>query len=128
MTSKATYEITDEQIAEIEALANVAHISRSGHEWFSNDDCWWWTGKADEGDFMAVASPNNILALISRLRGAERDAGRYRWLRKNVCMGCPSPEGSHYKDAYLVVTGYGYEESGDITDAAVDEAAKGDQQ
>lgn len=31
--------ITDEQIAEIEALANVANISRSGHEWFSNDEC-----------------------------------------------------------------------------------------
>lgn len=66
--------------------------------------------------------------LITDEQIAEIDAARYRWLRKNVCMGCPSPEGSQYKDAYLVITGYGYEESGDLTDDAIDTAMKGDQE
>ena len=103
MNTKADMPITDEQIAEIEALAFTTHAST-----------------ADLFAYARETNPSKILALISRLRAAEMDAKRYRWLRKNVCMGCPSPEGSQYKDAYLVVTGYGYEESEDLTDAAVD--------
>jgi len=105
MNTKADMLITDEQIAEIEAL--YSECGASGR--------------------MMTISCGTVESLIARLRAAEMDAARYRWLRKNVCMGHPSPEGSQYEDAYLVVTGYGYEESNDLTDAAIDTAMKGDQ-
>lgn len=53
MTTTPVMTITDEQIAEIEYYALCG----------------------------LQASPANILALISRLRAAEKDAERYRWLR-----------------------------------------------
>lgn len=60
MTTTPVMSITDEQIAEIEEAA---------------------ASKMSEG-FLLVhnLSCYDILALISRLRAAERDAGRYRWL------------------------------------------------
>lgn len=33
-------------------------------------------------EYIAKANPATILALLTRLREAERDAGRYRWLRE----------------------------------------------
>lgn len=54
------------------------------------------------------------------------DALRYRWLRDHVIFGYPSSEGSSNKDAYLVVTGYGYRERKNLTDQAVDAAMKPD--
>ena len=45
------------------------------------------------------------------------DSLRYRWLKKNACWGYPSSEGSDNKDAYLIITGYGYK--GDV-DAVID--------
>ena len=107
MTNNPVMKITDEQIAEIEAYADQPGL---------------------EDREAAQLYIGELRALISRMRASERDAGRYQWLRKNVCMGCPSPEGSQYTDAYLVVTGYGYEESGDLTDDAIDTAMKGDQE
>lgn len=56
MTSKTTYEITDEQIAEIEAIA-------------------------ENGCGIPEYLADDVVAIISRLRSAERDAARYRWLR-----------------------------------------------
>ena len=50
------------------------------------------------------------------------DAARYRWIRNNALMGYPSAEGSRNKDAYLIVTGYGYKESPSVVDEAVDAA------
>lgn len=63
--------------------------------------------------------------LVTRLREAEKDAARYRWLRDNVCMFYVSAEGCNCKDAYLTVTGYGDDDSIEVVDAAIDEQMKG---
>lgn len=49
-----------------------------------------------------------------------KDAERYRHLRDEALMYYPSGEGSQSKDAYLVVTGYGWEDNPDLVDEAVD--------
>lgn len=54
--------ITDEQIAEIEAFCNMAVF---------------------KDDANSPQSMGELRALISRLRAAERDAARYRWMRDN---------------------------------------------
>lgn len=54
--------------------------------------------------------------------GEVKDAERYRVLRDNALMGYPSAEGSSNKDAYLVVTGYGWDDNQKIVDEAVDTA------
>ena len=64
-----TQTITDEQIAEMEQEALRKY--REPLEWF-------------------VYEPSYVLALISRLRAAERDAARYRWLRD----GAPATTGT----------------------------------
>ena len=60
--------VTDELLAELEYAAKEAHIARSGNDWFSPEDCCWWTGNADEGDFISTASPSTITALTAELR------------------------------------------------------------
>ena len=52
----------------------------------------------------------------------QQDAERYHGLRARACMGYPSGEGSDSKDAYLVITGYGYDDNASVVDAAVDAA------
>ena len=49
---------------ELKRLAEEATIARPGN-WYTHDDCCWWTGDADEGDFMAASNPKTILALIA---------------------------------------------------------------
>lgn len=61
-----------------------------------------------------------ILKLIAKVESLAADAGRYKHLRKSALMGYPSSEGSNLKDAYLVITGYGWEDSEAIVDQAVD--------
>lgn len=61
---------------------------------------------------------------ITRLREAERDAARYRWLRDRVCMFYVSAEDCDSKDAYLTVTGYGDDDSREVVDAAIDDQMK----
>ena len=107
MTTAPVHSITDEQIAEIEALASKATpgewwIDSHGHRMtagpfhetvFIADDR---IGKASrhhetgnlshwpndwDASYIAAACPANIIALITRLREAEKDAARYRWLR-----------------------------------------------
>ena len=65
-----------------------------------------------------------MIELITRLREAEKDAARYRWLRDRVCMFYVSAEGCDSKDAYLTVTGYGDDCSREVVDAAIDEQMK----
>ena len=62
--------------------------------------------------------------LITRLREAEKDAARYRWLRDRVCMFYVSAEGCDSRDAYLTVTGYGDDDSREVVDAAIDDQMK----
>ena len=61
---------------------------------------------------------------ITRLREAEKDAARYRWLRDGVCMFYVSSAGCDSRDAYLTVTGYGDNDSREVVDAAIDEQMK----
>lgn len=119
-------EITDKQIAQIEVLAE----SSTGGEWdyVEHDDCAYLEGPSGEfigtadhvhdGYWMAAANPARILALISRLRAAERDAARYRWLtdgkRGDYCWNnvlSKEDRGDH-----------------DCLDIAIDTAMKGDKQ
>lgn len=67
MTTNPVMSITDEQIAEIEALAFKTHESTAGLSAYAS-----------------ATNPSKLLALISRLRAAERDAARYRWLRDRL--------------------------------------------
>lgn len=72
--------ITDDQIAEIEALAKSA-CEYTQTDWFSPSDLS--ESLADEdARFVGAAGPFTVRALITRLREAERDAARYRWLRE----------------------------------------------
>lgn len=84
--------ITDEQIAEIEALATGGNVPRWGS---------------------MVMCCGTVLDLICRLRAAERDAARYRWLREQneslssdafvvLSQDCPADEGlRHWVGACL---------------------------
>lgn len=64
--------ITDEQIAEIEALATDAQAFDWGPDIGMTHT---------ETVYACSVGPGSILALISRLRAAEKDAGRYQRLR-----------------------------------------------
>lgn len=64
-------------LTKLKELAERAQISRGG-EWCNEGDCCWWTGRPDEGDFMAAANPKAILGLIERLEKAER-----HWANEN---------------------------------------------
>lgn len=66
MTTTQVHSITDEQIAEIEALARAAHKSTVDLYLYANS-----------------MTPSLLFAIITRLREAEKDAARYRWLRKS---------------------------------------------
>lgn len=63
---------------------------------------------------------NQIEEQQQRLAVAEQEAKRYRWLREGAVMHYVSAEGSEGKDAYLTVTGYGYDDSPDVIDSAID--------
>ncbi|MFW0750143.1 hypothetical protein [Pseudomonas aeruginosa] len=59
--------ISDEQLAELEEV--VVRLTHGD----------WWVDW--NGSYIEIASPSNIKSLIARLRAAEVDAKRYRWLR-----------------------------------------------
>ena len=72
--------ITDDQIAEIEALAKSA-CEYTQTDWFSPSDLS--ESLADEdARFVGAAGPFTVRALIARLREAEKDAARYRFIRE----------------------------------------------
>lgn len=79
MTTTPVHSITDDQIAEIEALA---------------EDCLEFDWGPDVGMthaetvYACSVSPSSVLAIITRLREAEKDAARYRWLR-NEALNMP---------------------------------------
>ncbi len=105
MTTGPVMSITDDQIAEIEYLASNA--TRGDWEFHiceirANYDSDGYTVIAespsvpknwrDQRDtnmrYMATVCPAVAQALIARLREAERDAARYRWIRE-VASGAP---------------------------------------
>ncbi|HBO3547979.1 hypothetical protein BH77_19815 [Pseudomonas aeruginosa C2773C] len=66
MTTPIVQSISDEQLAELDEL--TAKLTGD-----------WWVDW--DSSYAVTASPSNIQSLIARLRGAEADAKRYRWLR-----------------------------------------------
>lgn len=60
----------------LKELAEAANRAR--RQWYTEDDCCWWTGNVDEGDFLAAANPQAILGLIERLEKAEQ-----HWANEN---------------------------------------------
>jgi len=85
----------------LKELAEAA-ANRARRHWYTEDDCCWWTGNVDEGNFLAAANPQAILGLLERLEKAEqhwanensnnmaliaeverlrKDAERYRWIK-----------------------------------------------
>lgn len=115
MTTRPLQSITDEQLAEIEAAAidvkgwTMREHFQEPEEGFLPEDWEWYVGAIDEegnrypllnvnahqygsGDseklskYYALVNRDAMLALITRLRAAEKDAARYRWLRER-CFG-----------------------------------------
>lgn len=84
MTTSPVMTVTDELLADIEAAAGNAHIARSGHDWFSSEDCHWWTGNADEGDFISMANPATITALTTELRRLRAENAELERVVKDV--------------------------------------------
>ncbi|MGC6958478.1 hypothetical protein ACP0JK_26500 [Pseudomonas aeruginosa] len=62
-----TTPISDERLADLDELT----AKLAGEDWWVDWD----------GSYAVTASPSNIQSLIARLRAAEADARRYRWLR-----------------------------------------------
>ena len=83
--------ITDDQIAEIEALAGRAtpgpwgltldrDLSVASSEWGLFDIRQDQPNFVVDAHYAAAANPKSVMGLIARLREAERDAARYRWI------------------------------------------------
>lgn len=83
--------ITDDQIAEIEALAGHAtpgpwgltlnrDLSVASSEWGLFDVRQDQPNFVVDAHYAAAANPASVQGLITRLREAERDAARYRWI------------------------------------------------
>ncbi len=100
MTTPIVPSITDEQLAELEKLCSkVAQCPRrverdedscagavfvcSGLEMYSGGEICR-TYSEDDAALIVATGPEDILALIARLRAAEKDAARYLWLRDRV--------------------------------------------
>lgn len=86
--------ITDDQIAEIEALACHATpgpwtltldrgLSVASNEWGLFDVRQDQPNFVVDAHYAAAANPESVLGLIARMREAERDAARYRWILKH---------------------------------------------
>ena len=85
--------ITDDQIAEIEALAGRAtpgpwgltldrDLSVASSEWGLFDVRQDQPNFVVDAHYAAAANPASVLGLITRLREAERDAARYQFIRE----------------------------------------------
>lgn len=108
MTTTPVMTITDEQIAEIETSAKRAtqgkwevadgyypslkeikgpsfnlSIVASATDLDFKD----YMARTSDAEHIAACNPTTILALISRLRAAEKDAERYRWIRDTHNIG-----------------------------------------
>lgn len=112
MTTSPVTSVTDELIAELEALAvivkgwNLPHAFQEPEEGFLPQDWEWHVGQIDEegnrypvlnanahqydsddseklARYYAACNRDTILALLAEREELKRDAARYRWLRDN---------------------------------------------
>lgn len=95
MSTRPVMSITDDQIAEIDALAWRATpgpwtltldrgLSVASNEWGLFDIRQDQPNFVVDAHYAAAANPASVLGLITRLREAERDAARYRWLLRQA--------------------------------------------
>ena len=82
MTTGLVAGITDELVAELEALASGACQS-FGDDWFPSDSLWSAMEK-DDAAYVEKASPWLIRALLAERAELLRDARRWRWLREKT--------------------------------------------
>ncbi|MFG3926434.1 hypothetical protein ACGEMM_17725 [Pseudomonas aeruginosa] len=126
-----TTPISDEQLAEIErdilAQAQIMSGQCEGGVWLRGGDCpKCQATRHDRCQFplpQSYAIPSNVEALIARLRAAEADAKRYRWLRDSGRLLGDSMD-SH-ADNFCVVTADGedvmwFEQLDSAIDAAME--------
>ncbi|HFQ7428302.1 TPA: hypothetical protein ACHSVW_005955 [Pseudomonas aeruginosa] len=126
-----TTPISDEQLAEIErdilAQAQIMSGQCEGGVWLRGGDCpKCQATRHDRCQFplpQSYAIPSNVEALIARLRAAEADAKRYRWLRDSGRLLGDSMD-SHV-DNFCVVTADGedvmwFEQLDSAIDAAME--------
>lgn len=81
MTTGLVVSVTDELVAELEALAN--ECGQHGSNWYEPRHMAEFPEYACDQDFVVAASPATILALLADRAELLRDAERYRWLRDN---------------------------------------------
>lgn len=149
MTTPIVPSITDEQLAELEQLAGKATkgewwIDSHGHTMVSHGDgvtetifsardlvkpavrhpeTWnlsHWPNDWD-ASYIATACPQNIQGLIARLRAAEADAKRYRFLRaEDTSPGflCNNDRAAQFMNEYMAC--------GDKMDALIDAQMEND--
>ncbi|EPJ4524343.1 TPA: hypothetical protein ACRMOY_003397 [Pseudomonas aeruginosa] len=112
MTTPIVQSISNEQLAELDELT----AKLVGEDWWVD-----WGGS-----YTVMVSPSNIQSLIARLRAAEADAKRYRWIRKpyqDVSLVLDKVSGEVPADEFGRGGYLTYEyRSGDELDAAIDAA------
>ncbi len=126
-----TTPISDDELAEIErdilAQAQIMSGQCEGGVWLRGGDCpKCQATRHDRCQFplpQSYAIPSNVEALIARLRAAEADAKRYRWLRDSGRLLGDSMD-SH-ADNFCVVTADGedvmwFEQLDSAIDAAME--------
>lgn len=136
MTTSPVPSITDEQIAEIEVLAKEMRWQDFKQFQYTAVCGQAYCLEGDEGNggvhllttfepqmqsYLQLLSPAMLSAIIARLRAAERDAGRYRWLRSRP-TACPTygPDLAFWEDH--AGDPLRYDEADAAIDAAMSEA------
>lgn len=126
-----TTPISDDELAEIErdilAQAQIMSGQCEGGVWLRGGDCpKCQATRHDRCQFpppQSYAIPSNVEALIARLRAAEADAKRYRWLRDSGRLLGDSM--NSHADYFFVVTADGedvmwFEQLDSAIDAAME--------
>ena len=79
MTTSPVVSVTDELVAELEALAS--ECGQHGTNWYEPRHMAAFPEYACDQDFVVAASPATILALLAERAELKRDAGRYKFWR-----------------------------------------------
>lgn len=81
MTTSPVISVTDELVVELERAARSA--LQGGSEWYGEGCCLYSYLESSDANFMVVASPALIGALLAERAELKRDAERYRFARHN---------------------------------------------
>lgn len=90
MSTPLVVSVTDELVAELEALAN--ECGQHGANWYEQRHMAAFPEYPCDQDFVVAASPATILAMLAERAELKRDARRYRWLRdESLSCGVTAP-------------------------------------